>query len=308
MGRRPDEVREWLRGGPGLAAVIERYPAEWAQVNRHVERLATSGDEGAVTGYLRTLAAGASSTPGHRRPDREEVSVLVRRYLVLTAVKQAHLRKATGVEQGTVRLGLVSGWVAQRLLFRRGLERKPVRVLAYRLVWPLVRQRRRVMPLVREAGIYCFYTRELVDRLAGTIGRRPCLEVAAGDGTLARFLRARGVEVTATDDHSWVGPVTYPDDVRKQSATAALREHAPSVVLCSWPPPGNTFERAVLATASVETYLVVTTRNRAEAGDWDAYLAQTGFDLVEHHDLGRLVVPHELEGVVLEFRRRASTG
>ena len=304
MGRRPDEVREWLRAGPALSAVIEAYPAEWEQVNRHVGRLAESGDDGAVTGYLRTLAAGPRRTPGHRRPDREEVSDLVRRYLVLTAVKQAHLRSATGADGGTVRLGLVSGTVLQRLLFRRGLERKPVSYQAFRLVWPLVRQRRRLMPLVRERGIYCFYTSALVDRLAGIVGDRPCLEVAAGDGTLARFLADRGVDVTATDDQSWAGPVEYPAHVRKQSAAAALREHAPSVVLCSWPPPGNRFERQVLATPSVQTYLVVTTRQRAEAGDWDAYLGTPGFDLVEHADLGRLVVPHELDGVVLELRRR----
>jgi hypothetical protein len=35
------------------------------------------------------------------------------------------------------------------------------------------------------------------------IGERECLEIAAGDGTLARFLEAEGVRITATDDHSW---------------------------------------------------------------------------------------------------------
>jgi 2-polyprenyl-3-methyl-5-hydroxy-6-metoxy-1,4-benzoquinol methylase len=47
------------------------------------------------------------------------------------------------------------------------------------------------------------YSRRLVEELSALIGERECLEIAAGDGTLARFLEAEGVRITATDDHSW---------------------------------------------------------------------------------------------------------
>ena len=53
----------------------------------------------------------------------------------------------------------LNGFVAQRLLFARGLERKPVSMRRFRLIWPLLWQRRRLMPLVQPKGIYCFYSR-----------------------------------------------------------------------------------------------------------------------------------------------------
>ena len=48
------------------------------------------------------------------------------------------------------------------------------------------------MPLVQPQGIYCFFSGAFVRELAKLIGDRPALEIAAGDGTLSRFLAARG--------------------------------------------------------------------------------------------------------------------
>ena len=73
------------------------------------------------------------------------------------------------------------------------------------------------MPLVEPRGIYCFYSGALVARLAALIGARSCVEIAAGDGTLSRFLRDAGVDVVATDDASWTqtrgGPGAGPGEV-----------------------------------------------------------------------------------------------
>jgi hypothetical protein len=40
-------------------------------------------------------------------------------------------------------------------------------------------------------------------------------------------------------------------------AVTALRQHAPEVVICSWPPARNTFEREIFRTRSVQMYLVI---------------------------------------------------
>lgn len=306
MSRRPQQVLEWLRSRPSLAEVQQAFPGEWERVSRQVATLVEAGDEEAVKAYLAATARPPVPTQGRRPPERELVAVQVRRYLAVEALDQAYLRASTGVTEGTLRLGLVGGSIAQRLLFRRDLERRPVSMLAFRLGWPLVgrRNRRALMPLVRDQGIYCFYSRALVRRLAALVGDRRCLEIAAGDGTLAAFLAAEGVDVVATDDHSWSDAVRYPAGVLRQSATKALRTHAPQVVICSWPPPGNTFERHVFATPSVETYVVVTTHHEISSCDWTAYREQRGFDLVDDARLGRLVLPPSLNGAVLVFERR----
>ncbi len=133
-------------------------------------------------------------------------------------------------------------------------------------------------------------------------GRR-CLELAAGDGTLSRLLAAAGVQVQATDDFSWSHVLAYPPSVEKLEATAALKAHPSPVVLCSFPPPGNGFERAVFASRQVELYLVVTTRHRFAAGDWEAYTRAPGWTGRLDEALSRLVLPPELDPAVLVFER-----
>jgi hypothetical protein len=160
------------------------------------------------------------------------------------------------------------------------------------------------MPLVQPEGIYCFYSRQLVDELVRMIGVRSCLEIAAGDGTLTRFLAGRGVRITATDDYSWKHEVHYQDFVVKRDARASLREYAPEVVLCSWPPAGNTFEQQVFRTGSVQLYIVIGSRHRFAAGNWDEYCRQSAFDLEESEKLSGFVLPPELDAAVYLFRRK----
>jgi hypothetical protein len=86
----------------------------------------------------------------------------------------------------------------------------PATVLSclFKLLWPLVWQKRFLMPLVERRGIYCFYSNEFVLRLTRLIDGRTCHEIAAGDGTLSRFLTHCGVPVTASDDHSWADRIS----------------------------------------------------------------------------------------------------
>ena len=111
--------------------------------------------------------------------------------------------------------------------------------------------------------------------------------------------------MTATDDHSWSQSVSFPASVVRQDAREALRERAPRVVLASWPPAGNPFERAVFETDSVELYVVIGSRHRFASGDWAAYERQSGFDFAEAPELSRLVLPPEVEPAVYVFERRA---
>jgi hypothetical protein len=218
-------------------------------------------------------------------------------------LRELAVSAATGISHGRVRFNLLNGYVAQKLLFAHDLERKPVSLRWFKLVWPLLWQRRLLMPLVGRKGIYCFYSRELLHELAGLIGDRSCLEIAAGDGTLSRLLAEQGVDIKATDDHSWAHSVTFPDDVERLDAVKALRRYQPQVVLCSWPPAANSFEREVFATASVELYVVIGSRHEYASGDWNAYRRQRAFTLNEDPTLTRLVLPPELDSAVHVFRR-----
>src|SRR4051812_44270304 len=274
----------------------EAHPKEWEKVQAELAAVVNTGDINDLKAYVQKVSQGRG---------RSEVE----RAMAVEALRKVCVSAATGVTRGKVRFNLVNGWLAQRLLFKgKGLERKPVSLARFGVTWPLLTQKRFLMPLVEPKGIYCFYSRRLVKALASEIGDRKALEIAAGDGTLSRFLRQAGVDVTATDDHSWSHSVAFPDDVANQDARAALEAHQPQVVICSWPPAGNQFEEHVFKTGSVELYVVVASQHAFASGNWSAYSQQRDFDYREDANLSRLVLPPELEGAVYVFRRREAGG
>ena len=307
--RSPEEVRRWLDTEPPLEELRSAYPAVYDAVQREVSAIVGRGDLEELKAYVLRLAAPAGSDGSRRErrataAGRSRAEDLVRRHIAAAALKQVCATAATGVSGGRLRFNLLNGWVAQKLLFERDLDRKPVSMGWFRLLWPLLWQRSYLMPLVGPKGIYCFYSKPLVRALAEIIGDRSCLEIAAGDGTLSRFLRAAGVDVVATDDHSW-SSVRFTDAVLREDAREALRSRRPEVVLCSWPPAGNPFEREVFATPSVELYVVISSRHEFASGDWAAYRAQEAFEFAEQPELSRLVLPPELDAAVYVFRRVA---
>jgi hypothetical protein len=307
----PEQLLKWLQSKPSLDELGEKFPGVRESVRRELAEIVAGGSSAGLPTYLKRMMQAERlierkyvSNRGDMQTAAAFVEQVARTQLAHLAIKQHLISEATGVEKGKVRFNLINGYLAQKLLFRDGLERKPVSLFWFRLIWPLLWQRKFLMPLVQPAGIYCFYSRQLIEELALLIGGRVCLEIAAGDGTLTRFLTACGVSVSATDDQSWKHEVTYPEFVVKRDAQEALRHYIPEVVICSWPPTGNTFEQQVFRSKSVQLYIVISRRHRFAAGNWDAYNSQSTFGFSEDNRLSRLVLPPELDAAVYVFRRK----
>lgn len=305
--RSQPELQKWLSSGPSFADLAAEFPTECRKVESEVGQLFASGKASDVEAYVASLrSTGRPRKPGigGRRGEEAILRDSLHEAIALALLRQIRLQTSAGVKEGTVRFNFVNGYLAQRLLFARALERKPVSLAWFRLVWPLIWQKRRLLPLVERKGIYCFYSKRLIHDLASMIGSRPCLEIGAGDGTLARFLADAGVQIVATDDYSWKQSVSYPQDVVRQDAISALRRRRPEVVICSWPPAGNRFEREVFRTSSVELYIVIGSRTEANSGNWLDYRSQKDFELQSDELLAELVLPPETDASVLVFRRR----
>lgn len=290
---------------------MDNHPQAWAAVQTEIRQAMAGGDVAALKGLLDRSAAqamhavgGMQKNPANRQLRDAALLCVVKTRMIELALRNHALRTATGVQHGTVRFNYFNGWIAQKLLFAHDLQRKPVNLFWFRLLWPLVWQKRFLMPLVQPKGIYCFYARPLIAALAKSMAGRTCLEIAAGDGTLSRFLQDAGVAITATDDHSWQHAVDYPGQVVRLDARAALQQYQPDIVLCSWPPADNAFERQVFVTDSVQTYIVIGSRHRFAAGNWQDYQSQTTFAFSEDPELSRLVLPPELDAAVYVFRRK----
>jgi hypothetical protein len=299
----------WLKKNPALDELRARYPEDWAAVQQDISAIVERGAADELNVYLAHLSAPASA-PGQRQQNLQAIlSQYVRSRMARESIKKlclSTLATDAGAKKGKLRFNLFNGFIAQKLLFARALERKPVSLFWFRLLWPLVWQRQRLMPLVQPRGIYCFYSRELIGKLADMIAARNCLEIGAGDGTLTRFLTDRGVPVTATDNHGWTQAVKYPAWVVKLDAREALATYNPEVVICSWPPAQNDFERDVFNTPSVQLYIVIGSRHQFAFGNWKDYKQQTTFELAEDAQLSALLLPPELESVVYVFRRKQS--
>lgn len=298
-----NQALAWLKTNPALDELCARYPEDWSAVQQEISAIVERGVAEELKACLQRYAV-----PVRRQTDRQAaLSHYVRGRMAQESVKKlclATLAADTGVKKGRLRFNLFNGFIAQKLLFARALERKPVSLFWFRLLWPLVWQRKRLMPLVQPRGIYCFYSRELISALAGMIGTRDCLEIGAGDGTLTRFLKDRAVTITATDNHGWSQAVKYPDWVVKLDAREALRTYNPAVVICSWPPAQNDFEQEVFNTPSVQLYIVIGSRYQFAFGNWHEYRKQNTFNLEEDPALGMLLLPPELDSAVYVFRRK----
>jgi hypothetical protein len=301
----PVKIVSWLQSRPSAQELRAAFPGEWETMERELATAIAERDPSRLHRLLNARHAGSDKKATLSK--REKVALAqaaVRQRMAALAIENYSLAIGAGQTSGKIRFNLFNGMLAQKLLFKTKFERKPVSLLWFRLLWPLVWQKRYLMPLVERRGIYCFYSRQFVARLTDLIAGRSCLEIGAGDGTLARFLEESGVTVTATDDYSWSDRIRYPDTVLRMDARSALRQQAPKVVLCSWPPAQNTFEREVFRTASVELYVVVLSRHRFASGNWADYEAQSDFLLAHRPDLSRLLLPPELGSAVLVFRRQ----
>lgn len=299
------DAAAWLQENRSLDELVDRYPGEWQRVQKHIAAVVARDDPDEIKACVVRASQPQETRSGRVLPLPERLSAEVRRQMTVHLLKQQILSASTGVSEGRVRFNLVGGFVAQRLLFRHDLERKPVPLRRFRLIWPLLRgQRRLLMPLVQPKGIWCFYSAPLIKRLADLIGGRTCVEIAAGDGTLSRFLTDAGAPITATDDHSWSDSIAFPETVQRRNARDALRVHKPAVVLCSWPPAGNTFEQHVFTTPGVEQYVVIGSRHESSTGNWPAYRAQTTFDMHLDEELSGMVLPPEVDHAVLVFTRK----
>lgn len=305
------KVLEWLETNPSLKELCARYPQEWEVVQQELAEALSGGNQEVLQLFLKRLALKATLPTGNQKGGRGNNKIsasgllhVIRYRMAHFAVKQHFVSVASGVESGKIRFNFLNGFIAQKLLFSDGLVRKPVSMFWFRLFWPLIWQKRLLMPLVQPEGIYCFYSSGLISRLADLIGQLRCCEIAAGDGTLSRFLEAKGVNITATDDYSWEHSVKYPAWVIKRDAKDTLVMEHPEVVICSWPPASNAFEKQIFKTKSVQMYIVIGSRHQLAAGNWDEYSRQDNFDCQEEQSLSRLVLPPELDSAVYVFRRK----
>jgi len=121
---------------------------------------------------------------------------------------------------------------------------------------------------------------------------------------LTRFLKEKGSKCLATDDYSWEHYIKYPDFVEKLEAGEALKKYQPETVISSWTPPNNTFEKHIFQTDSVNTYVVIGSKNHLGSGNQEVYQNQDSFYMEYSEELSELILPPSQNNAVYIFRRK----
>ena len=308
MMRPSEDVARWLAQRPSLDELKGRYPKWWEETGSDLLDVLGQRRLGLVAEHLarvRAVEAAALEKIAGKKAERDgAVRDLVKSRMAILAMEQILAGAVLGKDAGPLRFNRWNGTILQKLLFRRDLERKPVSLFWFRIWWPLLPQRRFLIPLVQPKGIYCFFSKPLLKGLAKKIGNKTTLEVAAGDGTLSRFLAAEGVNIRATDNYSWSHAISYPPDVERNSVGPALSAHRPEAVICSWPPAGNDFERVIFSFPTVKLYIVIASRHSFAAGNWKDYGLQKNFTWTRDETLSRYVLPPDLDPAVYLFQKK----
>lgn len=90
---------------------------------------------------------------------------------------------------------------------------------------------------------YCLLSYDWIRPFAQWIGKRTCLEIMCGSGSLSKSLQNCGVDIKATDDHSWNqehATAWFIDswtDIEQVGAVEAIAQYGSTVdfIICSWP-------------------------------------------------------------------------
>lgn len=303
-----DSYQVIMDPGASLETIAGAFPGEWAVVQKATSALVKQGRPDLVGEHLSkaqsTIVDWNRKLRDCAKPHTllpQAVPQMATARLTLLALESLY-RRALARHDGRA----PTAWdrlISQALFFDRKRQRRSPPRLLFECLWPIVRGKAAISAAIQGMGIYCVFTREFGRELKRLINGRSCVELGAGDGTLTLLLEEHGVSVQATDDYSWDKRIRYPPWVEKYSAEQALERHAPQVVLCSWPPPGNQFEKHIFTTASVKLYIAIVSRHRYAAGNWMSYESQKDFTWKAEPRLTRLLVPHEWDHEVLVFHR-----
>ena len=303
----PSALAAWLRRQTSLSTLREKFPPEWVTVEKELAEAIRARDMTRLDRLLRPASLQSKSRSPRNRPSKKQEAqqvraTLIRQRMAALAIEEFVKHSLSDGKPGSVRA--VDRILFRLLFFTSDNGRKVVSNNLFRLLWPLVRKPQLLLPEAESRGIYCFFSKDFVTALARSVKTERCIEIAAGDGVLARSLRKSGVNVVASDDYSWDHKISYPPDVVRLEVKEAIDAHAPEVVICSWPPARNDFERHVFASTTVKRYIVVGSEHEFAFGNWDAYRNNSRFSMRKEPHLTALLLPREFGAAVYVFDRQ----
>ena len=308
------EMLKALDDGISLDRMMELFPDQWRDVDRSLDQLFARNNAAELGAFMTQTREQMhhwrqkmQNSPGDAHLLETALSHLLRGRMAFEALNlRLHALLGQNDHRPQEGLSRYNHFLAKKVLRLSAVKSLPPPAAWMRFFWHLVTQKGTLISLLAQSGTYAVFTGEFIHELAFMLRGAQALEVGAGDGALAKFLKMEGIDIIPTDDYSWSHKIRFGAHVLKLEAGEALKQFAPSLVLCSWPPPGNTFERLIFNTKSVMTYIVIGSRHPFATADRDAYKdAGDTFSCERSPSLENALFPPDLDHEVLIFRRKS---
>lgn len=297
---------------PSLSELRKLFPEAWQVVYAELSALAKQQDPARMAEDLTLAHQEWLTIQPSCHTLREQYSQILAEKCGLCLMRKIALEQyCHAMQQQTLKTAGLTGF-RDRLLVRLlvlplATARQALPFRLHRMAWRLLRNPGAAAATLMQAGCYLIAPAELIESLRTRIGSRQALEIGAGRGTLTSLLGRVGVDVTAVDDFSWAGTVPMGKEVLQMDGRMALARFKPQVVICCWPPPGNTFEQEIFLTPEVQEYIVIISRHRHASGNHQAYARAKGFRCIQATGLlAGMLLPPEAESVLYIFTRMAS--
>jgi hypothetical protein len=291
-----------------ISDLVKSYPDIWKSVNEELKELLAANKPELFNDYMIKIKKENDMWTDKIRKNPSSIDTacnhLIKSKMAFMSLEKIFMLAATKSQTGNIKFNFMNGYILQKLLFYHDFVRKPASLFWFNFFWRFNSQKNFLMPLVNKKGIYCFYSSSLIGKLAKIIGKKRCIEIACGDGSLASMLMKKGVDIKASDDHSWNRQIEYPDIVENLDAKRSLEKYSPEVVLCSWSPPNNNFEKHIFTTKSVETYIFIGSSYEYGSGNWAVFKEQKDFDYRIDENLSKMVLPDDGGNIVMIFNRK----
>lgn len=121
----PAKVLAWLQKKPGAEELRNAFPAEWDAIEQALANAIGERDPARLNRLLSPPSFTGKRSLG-KREKAELVQQAIKQRMAALAIEHYSLAIATGTTSGRIRFNLFNGLLAQWLLFKKGLERKPV--------------------------------------------------------------------------------------------------------------------------------------------------------------------------------------
>ena len=295
-----------------IESLMRRYPEQWDGVKDSISRALNAENPEIVSELLTKADTNARSWHNRvkvasqiTKARTEALPHLVKSRMIHLAVKKV-LDRSLNAGNSDIVQSKLDKILCNFLFYAPYGQHRPASSLAVKTLWPAVRDKTAAVAKAKKLGFYCLYTDKFINFVRKVSKDQNVLEIAAGSGILTLLLQKSGVACRATDDLSWGHAVRFGRHVEDLDAAKALKKYNPIVVLCSWPPPENSFEESVFLSASVDTYIVVGSKHHFATGARDHYLKQKDFTMEVVACPDKLLAPPGLDGEVLLFTRKMS--